>query len=152
MPHPTLRTTLRPTRLLALLAVVLATTAGCAESADGARRNVCGTWIGSPADGTDRSPWLVDVTAAAPSVPIKGYVDTARPPVSLMTVNLVVSGDCAHGAQVSLAGPRLLSVSTEVRAGDHRTAVALIRARRPGRTVVIVTRPNNDRRSWCGPS
>ncbi len=127
--------------LLGSVAVVLAGTAACAESADGARHNVCGTWLGSPADGIDRSPWFVDVTDRAPTSPITGYVDTARPPATLMTVNMLVSDDCAHGAQVTVVGPHVISVRTEVRTDDHRTSVALIEARRAGRAAVVVTRP-----------
>ncbi|HZZ95835.1 MAG TPA: hypothetical protein VFE19_02380 [Jatrophihabitantaceae bacterium] len=127
--------------LLVGLAVVLSGTAACAESADGARRSVCGTWIGSPADGADRSPWFVDASHQAPSSPIKGYVDIARPPVALMVVNMLVSDDCAHGARVTVAGPPVVSVRTEVRTDDRRTSVALILARGAGRTTVVVTRP-----------
>jgi hypothetical protein len=126
---------------LAGVILVLAAMAGCSESSDGVRRKICGAWIGGPADGTDRSPWFVHVSERGPAAPIVGYVDPAHPDISLMSVQLLTSDDCAHGAEVAIDGPLVISVSSEVGSDDHRVSVALVEARRAGESVVVVTRP-----------
>lgn len=139
----------RPARLpvvrrirFALLAAAMAfATAACAESSDGVRRSICGTWIGSPADGIDRSPWYLDVTGGPPPAAVKLYLDPEHPEITLSIVNLRVSDDCAHGATTTLSGARLLDVGNEVHADDRRTIVALIQPRHVGRTTLVVGRP-----------
>ena len=128
-------------RSLLVLTTVLLASAGCASSSDATRRSICGTWIGSPADGVDLSPWYLDVSAGAPSTPVKAYVDTARPPQTLSIINLRTTTDCAHGASLRTDGPALLSVRTEVAAHDGHVVVALITPRRTGSTSLVVTRP-----------
>jgi hypothetical protein len=129
-------------RCASISVVVLAVvaTSACAESTDGARRKVCGTWLGAPADGVDKSPWFVDATGVAPPARIVGYVDTSRFHIPLMFVNMLVSDDCSHGARVTIDGSHAISIQTEVTAKDHRDVVTLIQARRVGHTTLTVTR------------